>query len=432
MKNKKLPLQERAWFKIDNAGKIFPGQNNSKWSNVFRISVSLKSDIDKSILENALKDMLPRFPCYDVRIRRGIFWCYFEKQQGVYPPISEDIGNPCHRVNFRENNRFLLRLYVYGNRLSAEFFHALTDAYGACVFLMTLAAQYLRLKGAEIPSEGMVLNLKQEASKEELEDSFIRFANSKAKVKRSSDFVYHAKGERIEKHRINVTTGYIDCDAFYKKAKEYNATITELASAILLDIHYRKQLRENRRQKIVSVQIPVNLRNHFPSKTLRNFSLCYNIKLDPKKGEYTFEEIVKHVALSLRLVNNAKELNAMMTKNLALEKNFFMRIMPLFIKKAGIYSSFALTGEKTVSALFSNVGRVSIPDRMKQYIESIMLMTGPGILNGARLGAITFENTLAISFANIYKDKEIEREFFTRIVKMGVHVKIESNREQEG
>lgn len=429
MKNGKTSAQTRPWFKLDNAGKIFPGQNNSRWSNVFRMSVSLNCDIEKDLLENAVKDTMARFPCYDVRIRHGIFWYFFEKQQDVYPPVLDDIKNPCHRVRFKENGRFLFRVYVYRNRISVEFFHALTDAYGACVFLMTLTAQYLRLGGAQIPPGKMVLDLEQEASKDELEDSFVRFASSKAKIKRSSDFVYHAKGERIGKHRTNVTTGYIDCAAFREKAKEYKATVTELASAILLDIHYRKQLLEKRKQKIVSVQIPVNLRNHFPSKTLRNFSLCYNIKLDPNKGEYTFEEIVKHVALSLRLVNNAKELNAMMTKNLVLEKNFFMRLLPLFIKKAGIYSTFALTGERTVSTLFSNVGIVSIPDEMKPYVKSLMLMPGPGILNGARTTAITYENTLAISFANIYKENDIEREFFTRIVKMGVHVKIESNRE---
>ncbi len=425
----KSAAQSHEWFKLDNAGKIFPGQNNSKWSNIFRVSISLKSAVEKEVLETALKDTLKRFPSYAVRIRRGLFWYYFENLKDVYPPIIDDIKNPCHRVNFKENNRFLFRVYIYENRISVEFFHALTDAYGATVFLMTLTAQYLRLKGANIPAKGMVLDINETPKKSEFEDSFLRYANSKAKIKRSSDFVYHAKGEKVGRHKTNITTGYIDCAAFRKKAKEYGVTVTEFSAAILLDIHYRKQMAENRKQKLLSVQIPVNLRNHFPSETLRNFSLCYNIKLDPNKGNYTFDEIVKHVALSLRLCNNSKELNAMMTKNLTLEKNLFMRMMPLFIKKTAIYTSFALTGEKTVSALFSNVGITTVPDEMKPFIKNVMLMTGPGILNGARLAAVTYENTLAISFANIYKENDIEREFFTRIVKLGVHVKIESNRE---
>ena len=35
---------------------------------------------------------------------------------------------------------------------------------------------------------------------------------------------------------------------------------------------------------------------------------------------------------------------------------------------------------------------------------------------------------LIFTFANILEESDIEREFFTRLVKQGVHVKIESNR----
>ena len=41
MKNKAL---ER--FELDNAGKIFPGQNTRTWASVFRIAVDLKEEID--------------------------------------------------------------------------------------------------------------------------------------------------------------------------------------------------------------------------------------------------------------------------------------------------------------------------------------------------------------------------------------------------
>ena len=37
---------EKNWFKLDNAAKIFPGQNSRSWSNVFRLSVELKEEVD--------------------------------------------------------------------------------------------------------------------------------------------------------------------------------------------------------------------------------------------------------------------------------------------------------------------------------------------------------------------------------------------------
>lgn len=56
------------WFKLDNAAKIFPGQNSRTWSNVFRIGVQLKKEIDPEVLLLALKATLKRMPSFNVRI----------------------------------------------------------------------------------------------------------------------------------------------------------------------------------------------------------------------------------------------------------------------------------------------------------------------------------------------------------------------------
>ena len=421
-------LRMRPWYKLDNAAKIFPGQNTSKWSNVFRVSIELTEKIDPATLAAALEDTLKRFPCFDVRIRRGFFWYYFEKNYNKAPPVLPDIQNPCGRVRWNENKYYLFRVYYYENRISTDFYHALSDAYGASRFLCTLAAEYLRLKGKPVSAGESVLDLREEASPSELEDSFARFASSKAKFKRRNSFVYHAKGTRMPYHTMNITTGFLPVDVMKKKAKAMGVTLTELTAAVLLDAVYHKQLEESRKQKPVSVQIPVNLRNHYPSVTLRNFSLTYNARIDPNMGEYSFEEVLRQVSLYLRYVNNKKELNAMMTANLKLETNPFMRVLPLFIKNLGIGISFLITGEQTTSVLLSNLGVVRLPESMEPFVRRFVLTTGPGKLNGARIGAVSYNNTFALSVANIYKESDIEREIFTRFVKMGIPVKIESNR----
>ena len=42
------------WFRLDNAGILFPGQNTSKWSNIFRVTFELNEEIDPEILKQAL------------------------------------------------------------------------------------------------------------------------------------------------------------------------------------------------------------------------------------------------------------------------------------------------------------------------------------------------------------------------------------------
>lgn len=415
------------WFRLDNAAKIFPGQNSDGWSNVFRIGVQLKEEVDPELLKTALRRVLKRLPCFDVRIRPGFFWYYFEHNPNE-PLVLEDVKNICYRVKFRENAGYLFRVFYHENRISVDFFHALSDGYGGAVFVSTLAAEYLRLRGNDIPCGGMVLDLSKEPTRDEMLDAYTRFASSKVSYNRRDKAVYHAVGTKEGKHLCNYTVGIMSFKQVHEISKRYGVTVTELFAAMLMDIHYQKQKAERKKQREVSVQIPVNLRKFFPTETLRNFVLCLRVKMNPKMGDYSFEELLKLVSLQLRLVNDEKTVNSMMTQNLKIEKNPFARFFPLFVKNLSVALTFLLTGEQTTSALISNLGPVKVPQEMEQYIEKYLFFTGPGKLNGARCGVITLGDKLVFTFSNCYTQSDIEREFFTRLVKMGVNVKIESNR----
>ncbi len=415
------------WFKLDNAAKIFPGQNSKTWSNVFRIGVELKESVEPLLLKKALCSVLQRMPCFDVRIKAGFFWYYFEKNSND-PLVLEDVKNICYRVKFRENGGYLFRVFYHGNRISVDVYHAISDGYGNTVFVSTLVAEYLRLKGYDIPAGKMVLSLDSMPTEDEMLDAYTRFASSKAAYNRRDKAVYHAVGTKTGKHMCNYTVGVMSFEQVHAISKSYGVTVTEFFAAMLMDIHYRKQLKEKKKQREVSVQIPVNLRKFFPTNTLRNFVLCLRVKMNPNMGEYTFEEILRLVSLQLRLVNNKKTVNSMMTQNLKIEQNPFAKFFPLFVKNLSVGLTFLLTGEQTTSALLSNIGPVDIPDEMKAHIEKYLFFTGPGKLNGARCGVITLGDKLTFTFSNCYDETDIEREFFTRLVKMGVHVKIESNR----
>ena len=416
------------WFKLDNAAKIFPGQNSRAWSNVFRLSVQLKQKIDPEILAEALKATLKRIPSFDVRIRRGLFWYYFEKNPNE-PTVLPDIKNPCYRIKFRENDGFLFRVFYRDNRISVDVYHALCDGYGASVFIFTLVGEYLRLTGEEVTYNQFVLDVKDSPRSSEVEDSYSRYADSKVPYDRKDKWVYHAKGTKMPMHITNFTVGCMSFKELYAVAKSYGATVTEFLVALLIDIHYRKQLAENKNQREICAQIPVNLRKAFPSETLRNFVLCLRVKLNPNLGEYTFEEIVRSVSLQLRLANDPKLINSLMTQNMKLERNPVTKHLPLLLKDMGVAIGFLITAEQTTSTLISNLGAIKLPESVEKHIEKAVLFTGPGKVNGARCGVMSIGDKFTFSFSNCYKESDIEREFYTRLVKMGVHVKIESNRD---
>ena len=194
------------WLKLDNAAKIFPGQNSRSWSNIFRIGAQLKSEVDPQVLSVALKNTLRRIPSFNVRIRRGLFWYYFEQNPNE-PQVLPDIKNPCYRIKFKENKGFLFRVFYRNDRINVEVYHALCDGYGAAVFLSTLVGEYLRLKGEDIDYNQFVLDVNEAPRASELEDSYDRYADSKVPYDRKDKWVYHATGTRMPMHISNFTAG---------------------------------------------------------------------------------------------------------------------------------------------------------------------------------------------------------------------------------
>ena len=417
---------DKPWFRLDNAALIFPGQNSERWSNVIRISVDLTVPVEPQRLKQALCDILPRFPAMAVQLKKGFFWYYFEKNENE-PIVRPDSNNQGVRIQYHENNRFLFRVFYYRNRIALEAFHALTDGYGCAVFLSTLAAQYLRLCGHEISCGGMVLDLFEKPKPEELEDAFLRSATPGATLPRGMHKVYHKTGVSLPTHTFHIITGNMPVDRVKQRAAARGATVTEYFTAVLLKIYLDFQRQEAGRQKEVVIQVPVNGRKAFGAKTLRNMSVCYTVGVDPNLGVYTFEELVRQTSLWLRYVNNKKTLGAMFNSNVQLQTSPFLRHIPLFIKDFGIRLSFHFTAEKTNTALFTNLGVIDLPADMRPFVESYIFMPCVGKLNGGRMGAVSFGNTLSVTVANRYRETDVEREFFRFLIRDGIPVKIISN-----
>ena len=272
-----------------------------------------------------------------------------------------------------------------------------------------------------------MFDITEKPKKEELEDSFLKNAPKGAKASRSKPNVYHRKGEKLPAFCSHVILGYMPVDKIKELCKKYNCTITEFFTAVLTEIFIDFQKKEEKTQKEISIQVPVNARNQFKTETLRNFSVCYSVRTDPTLGDYTFEEILRQVSLYLRYINNPKTLGAMFASNVKLEAFPLMRVIPLVIKDLAIGISYALTAESTTTALFTNLGKVDLPPEMYEFVESCILMPSAGLLNGGRMGAVSVGNTFTIAAANCYNDTDIEREFFRKLVKMGIPVQIESN-----
>lgn len=418
------------WYKLDLSAIVYPTLQRRDFSSVYRLSVLLKEPVQPELLQKALDRTLPRFPTYKAAIRKGLFWRYLEPNNRPGPFVQPDIKNPCMPMSFKANNRYLIRVYYYQNRISLEAHHSLGDGTGGMCVLQTMTAEYLRLLGHEIPCGGFVLNINEKPDPGELEDAYMRYANSKVRPPRPGEKTYRVRGTKEPFYTLNIIDGIMSVKQVMQVAKKYDASITEYLNAVLLYALLQKQESDfHFGLKPVKIAMPVNLRRFFPSKTLRNFITMIYPGVDPRLGDYTFEEIVSQVHHYMRYYINEKFLRGDITTNAATQKNPLIRVVPLFVKDIVVRTFYTKVQDKNSSAGLTNMGALKVPEEMKKYIERFDIYMGQPFSSRTNCAIISFEDTLTINFASSIIEADVERYFFRKLVQDGIHVKIESNRE---
>ena len=426
-RSKRTPGPE--WLKLDNAAKIYPAVRSRKWTALYRLSVTLTDVVDEAVLAKALENTVRRIPFFAYRLRRGFFWFYLDRQP-VMPTPEPDVVNPLVRMQISRENPFLFRIRVWNKRIAIEIFHALTDGTGGLVFLMTMTAEYLRLKyGTVCGPSPYILDTREKPQAEETEDSFLKYAR-KARRARTESRAYRLRGTPGDPAHLRVITGRLPTQALYNKAKEHGVTVNVFLASLLLKALYeiaREDPSRRRRQLPVKLSMPVNLRRYYPSRTLRNFSSYVNAPIYAEYGEYTLEHIINQVKCFAGMEMSEQLLNARFSANVAAEQNKLLRGAPLFLKTLVLRFMYWLTGERYFTSTLSNLGVVALPDGMTKHIEELNLILGPGKSNAASCGCVSFGGQTMISFSATIQEAEFERRFFTSLVKLGIPVRIESN-----
>ena len=417
------------WMKLDNAALIYPATMNRSWTALFRLSATLTEPIDEDILEVAQKRTLRRLPWFAYKLKRGLFWFYLEHSDDL-PKIEKDVANPCVRMRLNENDGFCMRVRYYQNRITVEFFHVLTDGTGGQVFLQTLVAEYLRLKySVNIPRGDKILDCSEEPKPEEAEDSFAVYSGKITQTRKEVK-AYHIKGTDERNGFVHIITGSMNADDVLAKAREKGVSVTEYLTAALIlsvDAIQRRKVPSIHKYKPVKLSVPINLRNVFPSKTLRNFANYVNPGIDPRLGEYTFDETLNIVHHTMAMEVTKKLLNVKITTNVRSEQNTVLRLTPLFIKNMALKYVYSQVGDVLSSTTISNLGVAKLPEEMAQYVRRMDFILGPLADNRVCCAALTYRGRLRINFTRTITEPWLEREFFTRLVKLGIPVKVESN-----
>ena len=427
------PENKLRWLRLDNAAKIYPAARTQNWSNVFRLSATLKETVDLTTMRTALDVTIRRFPSIAVRLRRGAFW-YYLQQLSEAPQIMEENSYPLTYMTKEETRKCAFRVIVYGKRIAIEIFHSITDGNGALVFLKSLVAEYLQQKyGAYIPAEKGVLGRLEEPSDIEVEDSFQKHAGS-ISASRQERTAWHMSGTPELGGFLNLTCFRLSADAVVKKAHEYGVSVTTFLCAVLMQALQQMQkekVHDRRWRRPIKIHVPVNLRPIFGSRTLRNFALYVTPEILPKLGEYTFDEICQVVRSCMIADITPKQLSMKIATNVNSERLMAVRIMPLFLKNIVMKAVFRSVGEKKSCLSLSNLGVVTLPEAMIPYVDRMDFILGVQSTAPYNCGVISFKDTLYINFIRNIRESELEHHFYKVLRDMDLAALVESNSRDE-
>ena len=414
---------EKAWYKLDNAAKIFPPTSSESDTKVFRLCCELYEEINEKFLQSALDRAIENFPSFRCVLKRGMFWYYLE-QSDIRPIVKKEEAPPCSKI-YLQRRSLLFDVTWYGKRINFEAYHSLTDGTGALQFLRVLVLYYLKLAHPNKMKDVAELDF-DGSDTQKAKDSFDKYYNREKGSSKSQNIVaYRIKGMREAEYRLNVIEGRVSVQEMLSKSREYDTTATVLIIALFIRaIHAEMNVRDMRKPVVIAV--PVNLRNFFDSKSTRNFFGLINIQYDfsnNQNNQAALEDILNTVKKGLDENLNQEYLQIRLNKLIKFERNFLIRIVPLTIKN--IVMNFAtFLAERGVTAAVSNIGKIAMPDEAKSHIKLFNVFTATKRI---QMCICSYQDNMMISITSPFVSKDIQCNFFRQLTDMGLTVEISAN-----
>ncbi len=416
---------KKKWFRLDNSAKIYPAVLNPKDSCVFRVSANLMQDVEPEVLQRAVTECKPRFPSFYVRLRRGLFWNYYEhnEKDPIVKPESPYINQ---HINIHANNGYHFTVFHYRNRISLEVFHGLCDAYAALEFLKALTFRYFMLLGYPLQSDGAVLDPDQPPRGIEVEDSFVKNYTPEGNGRTDVQNAYRIMGTRFA-GGIGAIHGRMQTEQLAALAKANGATVTQYLAALLTYSIRESDDAAKRSKKPINICIPVNIRKYYSSVTLRNFSLYFHVSTECNNREWSFEAILDNVKKTFKSELTLSKLQQKLNANVAAEKNIALRLCPLFLKNIALKFAVIVLGDKLNTCALSNIGHTMLPPSMARLVKDFDCTLGVGNVATNSVSVVSCNGSTAICFSRSIQETEIERLFFTCLADQGMDIEIQSN-----
>ncbi|MCR5108163.1 MAG: hypothetical protein K6B28_08355 [Lachnospiraceae bacterium] len=404
------------WYRVDNVAKVFLASYNKRDTRSFRVSATLKEEIEPELLDIAVKRALELRPQYQVLIHQGLFWHYMDHED-IEPCVCEENERPCPMLYGPEiKGRLHFKVSYHYNRINLEMFHALSDGNGGVDFLKLIVLNYL---AQAHPGKFNNVSFKSDATAMGLEEnSFDQFYEKGGLLPKASAVkkAYRIRGLKLPNNQLQFFEVHMPVKDILKLAKDNGSTLTSFLCARLM-LALKRDMPLLQKNRPVTISMPVNLRNFYDSSTSRNFFNSVYVS-------HVFSEEISLEALSKECDKKLKEelTPEMIAKRMnnyeKIERLLFVRMVPLFIKNPVVALSSAIES-RGVSAIISNLGRISMPEELKPYIEGFAAYCST---SSFFITCASYEDDFVMGIAYAYRNTAVIRNFLTAFAQDGIDV----------
>ena len=172
------------------------------------------------------------------------------------------------------------------------------------------------------------------------------------------------------------------------------------------------------------MEVPVNLRPLFDSRTLRNFSSYVHLGVEVKKGDYTLEEIIPIIRSQKKELVSKAALTAKVNANVSLEDNWAIRCLPRFIKRPCINIVNRIKGDRYCSYTLSNIGNIELPESVAAHVRDIDFVLGRALGKSGAGACVSFGGRLNLNMTRRIAQTSFERNFLCALDMAGIDANV--------
>ena len=360
--------------------------------------------MDSDILQQALDRTMEKYPLFQAVLRKGLFWFYLEHSH-IRALVKPETEPPCSRLYIPDKKSLLFQVSYYKERINFEVFHALTDGTGAMHFLQELVQNYLILAHPKENFPEIGRDKKTGRGNIE-EDSFSQYYSSDIpKNREKKKAAVKLKGEKLVHSDMHISEVVLSVKEVHQKARSYGVSITVLLTAVML-CSIREEIPKNQQKRPVTLMIPVNLRNYFPSQSMTNFFGWIEVGYT-FSDTTTFEEVLADVKRQFEQELEKDKIAMHMNDYVRIEKNIFVRAVPLEIKKYFLMIGANL-GSRSITAVYSNIGIIRLPEEYREYIRHFGIFAST---NSLQMCSCSYGDEMVLGFTSKIPDDSIQRNF---------------------